>query len=375
MKLPWDRNWFKGCFYLIFTFTIIYIIKQIIDICAYTLINASGVAQVILRAGKQLAGVFAPVLIALAAFYVLEPLVALIRKRVKSRAAACCITFAMLILPIAISFIIVFLHLRVAGEGSLSGGISRCISEGIKRLDIMYLSITCFLKETGLSFLQPYLENLLSKGGSYKASSMDIIRLFVICILNFLLGMVMAFYLLIREKPFGRLWEITRMLLPKGLYKRLKIIGEDFDVVFSGYIRGQLTDGLIMSVLISLGLWLVKIPFAPVIGIISGFSNVVPYFGSIMGFVLTGIAVVVSGDYIRLLYGFGVMLVLQQIDSVLIVPKIVGKRVEISPFGVIAALTVGGKLLGIWGLVLAVPITAVFKVIIIRIYERKANEG
>ncbi len=374
MKLPWDRNWFKGCFYLVITFTLIYIIKLGIDMCAYTLINASGVVGSFFRIIKRIAAVFAPVLIALITAYILEPLVTFIKKRVKSRHIACLSVFSLIILPPVILIIILVLKLKHTGGGSIAKGISVSLSECIKRLDVVYMQAMELLDRAGLSgILRPYIEKLLNKNDGFFHLEGNMLKLLVTCILNLLLGMVMAFYLLMGNRPLGRLGEILSVLLPNGIYNRCKIIAEDFDAVLSGYIRGQLTDGLIMAVLISAGLWLVKIPFAPVIGIISGFSNIVPYFGSMAGFLLTGIAAVISGDNIRILYGLGVMFILQQIDSAIIVPKIVGTRVEISPFGVIAALTVGSKLFGVWGMMLAVPAVAVGKVFVMRAYERKRN--
>lgn len=373
MKLPWDRNWFKCCFYLIITFTIIYLIKLIIDMCAYTLANVSGVTDTVLNIIKKLAGIFAPVLIALAAAYVLEPPVRFIRERVKSRRIACIIVFALIVLPPVIFCVGLALRLKSLGLGSIADGINICISICLKRVDVVYMHLSELLQKAGLEkLLQPYIAQLLNEKGNSIFEGGNI-KLFFTCAFNFMLGMVMAFYLLIGGKSISRLGEVMRVLLPPKLYLMLKIVAEDIDAVFSGYIRGQLTDGLIMAFLIGAGLWLVKIPFAPFIGIVSGFSNIVPYFGSLMGFFLTAFAALISGDTAKILYGFGVMIILQQIDSVYIVPKVVGKRVEISPFGVIAALTVGGKLFGLWGMVLAVPVTAVGKVLVSRWYERKTR--
>ncbi len=372
MKLPWDRNWFKGCFYLIFTFTVIYIFKLIIDMCAYTLINVSGVAESALRSVKRIAGIFAPILISFAAAYVLKDPVELIKKHVKSRRTACLIVFMLLILPPVIIAGTVMLRLKQSGSGSIAQGISVWLAKCTKQFDIAYMQANELLERASLDgMVSPVLREFFNRYSVSGYTSGKIIKLAATCTLNFLLGMVMAFYLLVSDTPFSGASRVLRVLLPERLYRAGAVLLGDLDAVFSGYIKGQLTDGLIMSVLIGLSLKAAGIPFAAAIGIISGFSNIIPYFGSITGFLLTGAASLLSGEYIKIVYGFAVMLILQQIDSTVIVPAIMGKRVEISPFGVVAALAAGGKLFGIWGMVLAVPMAATGKIIILRAYERK----
>ena len=79
----------------------------------------------------------------------------------------------------------------------------------------------------------------------------------------------------------------------------------------------------------------------------------------------------ISGNAAKALYAAVVIILLQQLDSAVIVPKIVGKRVKLHPVLVILALTVFGRLFGIWGMVFAVPVTALIKIIFDRIYTMK----
>lgn len=138
----------------------------------------------------------------------------------------------------------------------------------------------------------------------------------------------------------------------------------DIHGVFFGYIRGQLTDAFIMSLLISSFFVIFRIKFAVLIGVISGFSNIIPYFGAITGFCLAVFSALLSGEPIKAVYAAVIMVGLQQIDSVFIVPKIVGEKVELSPPAVIVALAVGGKLFGILGMIFAVPFCGILKIIL-----------
>lgn len=189
--------------------------------------------------------------------------------------------------------------------------------------------------------------------------------------LNLLLGFVVAFYFLLdKERILGGAKAFFERLLPKKAYKVLKNAAFEAHSVFSGYIRGQLTDALIMSLLIASVLTILRVRFAVVIGVISGFSNIIPYFGAIVGFTLAVFSALLSGDGLKAVYAAVSIIALQQLDSCLIAPKIVGEKVELSPPAVIIALAAGGKLFGLWGMVFAVPVTGILKNAVLQ-YKRK----
>ena len=144
---------------------------------------------------------------------------------------------------------------------------------------------------------------------------------------------------------------------------------------FSGYITGQMTDALIMAILISISFTIAKIPYAIMIGILSGFSNLIPYVGAVIAFLLSVAMGLLSGEPIRALYAIIIVLILQQVDIILIVPKVVGKSVELHPAFVIISLAVFGGLFGIFGMIVAVPCGALIKTFAIRIYERKKQSA
>ena len=192
-------------------------------------------------------------------------------------------------------------------------------------------------------------------------------------VVTLLLSVVVAFYMLRdEEKIILRLNKYTATFINEKWNKRLLSLIDDINIVFSGYVRGQLTDGLIMSALLSLGLSVIKVPFAVAIGLFSGFSNIIPYFGSVIGFTLSVGMALISGEPIRALYASIVVIALQQIDTIIIVPKIVGENVKLSPIMVIISLAVAGKLFGIVGMIFAVPVVAVVKLRIDRYCDKKA---
>ena len=96
--------------------------------------------------------------------------------------------------------------------------------------------------------------------------------------------------------------------------------------VFAGYLSGQLLDASVMAVLFSAAFTIVGLPHGILIGLVSGFSNLIPYFGAVMAFFLAVLAGLFSGAPMKAVYASVLILLLQQVDSIFIVPKAVGQK-------------------------------------------------
>ena len=118
--------------------------------------------------------------------------------------------------------------------------------------------------------------------------------------------------------------------------------------------------------------WIIGIPYGVVIGIFSGFSNLIPYFGAAVAFLLAVLSGLFSSEPMRAVYAAIAILLLQQLDSAVIVPRVVGSRVELHPVLVLLSLAVFGGFFGFWGLLFAVPLGALLKNFFFRLYEQKA---
>jgi predicted PurR-regulated permease PerM len=105
----------------------------------------------------------------------------------------------------------------------------------------------------------------------------------------------------------------------------------------------------------------------------AGISNVIPYFGPIIGSIPAVIVGLLSGSPIKALFAVIVLIVVQQIDSTLISPKVVGDSVGLHPLFVMLSIIIGGAYFGLWGMLIAVPTAAIIKMFLIRwIEERKS---
>ena len=143
-------------------------------------------------------------------------------------------------------------------------------------------------------------------------------------------------------------------------------MGRDVDHILAGYIRGEVIDAIIIVILTSGALLVIQLDFAIIIGIISGIFNLIPYFGPIVGFVLAIIIGLLDTNPMKALYGAIAILIIQQIDGWFIVPKVVGDCVKLHPILVLLAILIGGNLFGLIGMLIAVPVAAFIRLLLIR---------
>jgi len=191
-------------------------------------------------------------------------------------------------------------------------------------------------------------------------------------LLNFLLGSVIAFYVLKDQEFFLRLWEkiLSTIMPPKGK-DTLREILHDIHKVISNFFRGQLLDGLIVGILSTIALFIIGIDFAIFIGMFAGIANVIPYFGPIIGIIPAVAMALLDGSIAKALLAVVVLLIIQQIDGAVIAPRVVGNSVGLHPVFVLLAVIIGGKYFGIIGMLMAVPIAAILKLFILKFYHSR----
>jgi predicted PurR-regulated permease PerM len=182
--------------------------------------------------------------------------------------------------------------------------------------------------------------------------------------LSALIVPVFALYLLI---DFDRIVARVEQLIPRRWSPAISAVGRDIHKTLSGYVRGQLTANVVLAALYATGLRAVDIRLAVPIGVITGMLAFVPYVGFTLGFLFAlGMAVL---DWQGLGTIVGVALVMagvQLIDSMVITPRIVGRSVGLAPLEVILTMMAAGSLFGFLGVLLAVPLGAVAKILLQR---------
>ena len=175
---------------------------------------------------------------------------------------------------------------------------------------------------------------------------------------NLLLGVVVSVYLLASKEGFAAgSCRLCYTLLPEKraawLIRGVKAI----DRIFSGFVRGKLLDSLIIGILCFFFSSLFNFPYAPLISVVVGVTNVIPFFGPFLGAIPSAFLILLD-EPIQSLYFLIFILALQQFDGNILGPKILGSSTGISGFWVMVAILVGGGLWGVPGMFLGVPIFA-----------------
>jgi predicted PurR-regulated permease PerM len=186
-------------------------------------------------------------------------------------------------------------------------------------------------------------------------------------ITTFLFSLVISIYFMIDGKMIkAYIRKVGNALLNDKWNRKITHFIQDADTVFSGYIRGQLSDALIMAVLISLILSIVGVKFALLIGVLAGIGNLIPYLGPIVAYATTILACLVNGQYKELLIAVIALVIVQAVDGNIIAPKLLSHSIQIHPVLVIISLIFGSAIGGLMGMLLAVPVGALIKLLFVR---------
>ena len=141
---------------------------------------------------------------------------------------------------------------------------------------------------------------------------------------------------------------------------------QKMDAQLGNYLRGQFSVALLVGSLATFALWLLDVDFFMVIGPVAGLANMIPYVGPAAGALLAIIASVFTTGEFQTIPGIVIAFAaIQLIDNSLLSPIVLARNVELHPMMILLAIVVGGKLFGVVGLLLAVPFTAIVKVIIV----------
>ena len=177
---------------------------------------------------------------------------------------------------------------------------------------------------------------------------------------NFFVGAIVSVYLLgLKERFAAGARRLLYSWTSERAYRHtLRAVGKA-DEIFSGFVRGKLLDSLIIGVLCFVGASVLKLPYAPLVSVIVGVTNIIPFFGPFLGAIPCGFLILLVSP-LKCLYFVIFILVLQQLDGNVIGPKILGGSTDLPSFWVIVAILIGGGFFGVPGMFLGVPVFACF---------------
>ncbi|MFD0896499.1 AI-2E family transporter [Loigolactobacillus binensis] len=177
-------------------------------------------------------------------------------------------------------------------------------------------------------------------------------------IVNFFLALTFAIYILSSKERLGHnVHRVCRAFIPQPLLQRLRYVLQVAHKMFSSFIVGQVTEAFVLGTLCVLGMWLFRFPYALPIGAFIGVTALIPIFGAWIGAGVGFLLIVVDSPLKAVLF-IVFILVLQQLESNLIYPRVVGTSIGLPGIWVLAAITVGSGLAGVLGMLLGVPLAA-----------------
>ena len=173
-----------------------------------------------------------------------------------------------------------------------------------------------------------------------------------------LMSLIFSIYLLAgKETLVGQFHRLTRRYLPEKLRERLNYVLKVLNGAFRSYIVGQCTEAVILGALCSLGMWILGLPYAAMIGTLVGFTALIPVAGAYIG-AGVGAFMILTVDPVEALIFLIFIVVLQQLEGNLIYPRVVGSSMGLPGIWVLAAVTIGGGIMGVAGMLLGVPVAA-----------------
>lgn len=378
-----DWRYMKLCLYVVFTAALLYILY-------FTISNFDEILRFLTTVVGGLLSAFSPLMVGIVIAYLLSPLVDTVDNHVLSklfqkmpsdpiklekrkglrRTLSILITFAIILLVICV----ILYAFAVLIVGDLFFTSLQSMVESITSYFLKYESVILqwaqSLPETGL---EEDLQDVLNAGISWLAKNINTGSIIALItniggsLLNLFLGIVISIYLLKDKDFFLRLCrKAMHLLLPMKANAVVTEALHDINTVVSQFVRGQLLDALLVAVMASIGFTLIGLDFAVLIGCFAGICNIIPYFGPIISAVPAAFVGFLTGGLTEGLLAILVVVIVQQIDSNITYPRIVGSSTGLHPLFILVAVTVGGFYAGILGMIIAVPVAAIIKVFIMK---------
>lgn len=315
-----------------------------------------------------------PIVIGIILASVLNPMLVFIQNKLNIRNRYMAIIITFLIIIFIISLIVTI----------ITPNIIHSIKQLIRDLPVLFYKADKYLSNfgNGNTLLKSALAEMTIKLSSLMSSMLNfaiekVINIFA-AIGNTMLATIISIYVLIDKEKIER-WTLlfsSAVLGKKTSSEMFKIIHNLYDNV-SSYIVGKLIASVITGLLMFIGSkYIIKTPYPAIDGLIIGITNIIPYFGTFIG----GVPILLINMLYNSQKGFLVLiyiLIVQQIDSLIIDPKILSSRLSIKPLIIIMSIVIGGGLFGPVGLFLATPVAALTKSTIDAFmkYKLKENNG
>lgn len=201
-----------------------------------------------------------------------------------------------------------------------------------------------------------------------------IVMAFASSVWNIILGIIISVYLLVDKEKFFALGKKVVVALFNDKHANIILnLANRTNLTFGKFIGGKIIDSAIIGVLTFIILTIFKMPYSLLISVIIGMTNIIPFFGPFIGAIPSAIIILFISPIKAVWFGV-IILVIQQIDGNIIGPKILGDSIGISAFWILFAILVAGKLFGLVGMIIGVPMFALIYSIVKDVIEIRLSK-
>lgn len=343
----------------------IIIIISYIALVIFALVNFS---KIIAFLGKVIS-IFSPFLLGIILAFVLNVLNNFIEKKIFGKIKPSkiwnkikrplCITLSLILVFLTIFFVMNLLIPQLKNSASLFTDTLPAYKE-----DIIGILNKFDVDESTVNKVGEYLDNFGKVITDYiKGNSKDVITVttevatsVVNIISKGIITLVFAIYMIAQKETLSRqINKVMKAYLKPKTINKINTVGTLANKTFSNFVTGQCLEALIFGSLVFVGMLIFRFPYASTIGVLLGFTALIPIFGAFIGTAI-GFILIMMVSPVKAILFVVFIIVLQQIEGNLIYPRVVGKSIGLPGMWVLLSVTVGGSIGGILGMLIAIPL-------------------
>lgn len=373
-----NRDTIKKILFIIFSAILFYIV----------LIHLNSVWAFLMRALR----VLTPIIIGLCIAFILNPLMSLIEQRMlipltkrlpqtgKALARGISVFLSMIIVAGMIALLVLLIVPEVEEALTILANtlpasiltLAETVNEFLDRFDLIEFRIPLGQASDWMKFLSTlpgYIEDAFRNGMLQDIANTA--RSVLGTLMNVILGLILSIYLLMgKERIFRFLRRFTRAFSSEKTAGRILKVSAVSENSFRNFVTGQLTEALIIGVLCFVGMVVFRFPYPTATSAVIGVTALIPVFGAWVGGIL-GALLSLSHSFSKALLFVLFLVILQQLETNLIYPRVVGKTMGLPGILVLVSVVLGGSIAGVLGMLLAVPICSILYVLTIESVEKR----
>lgn len=302
----------------------------------------------------------------------------------KSRVVSCVLAIITLILALFLLLMSVSVLIGGSVKGAFSpdflSNLSTSISNAIESLTHQLTSFSDSLKLSGVSnklteYIPTLMTSVTTELQNMLANFTVNIASVVMGIVQFFIGFVFAANILISKEYFIDIIDKgVKVIFKKKQVVTIKKLAGEIVVVLDNFVTGQLIDLTLNSIMTSVALFAIGYPSALLLGFFAGFTNIIPYLGSVLGIIPVFIVGLANGGFFMGLGAAVFVLIIQQLYITFVTPRVQGDRLGIHPLFILTAVAVFGGTMGLVGMIIATPLTGVIFVFIKHFYQKRLEQ-